>query len=83
MRNYMKYWARNGEWNWICNREEYNGGLQNSGYPDFVEITKTFDVTGYWDSYDGNVNGHVADGVTGNVYGWYGDWIDETQKKAG
>lgn len=33
--NYMKYWAKNGDVDWICNTEEYNidGGLD--GY-DFT-----------------------------------------------
>lgn len=26
----MKYWAKNGEYNWICNTQEYNGST--SGY---------------------------------------------------
>lgn len=33
--NYMKYWAKNGAVNWICNTEEYAGSLE--GYNFCVE----------------------------------------------
>lgn len=46
--NYMKYWARNGGPDWICNTEEY------AGYTgDKVVVKNTYLVTNFWNYYDG------------------------------
>lgn len=64
----MKYWARNGAWNWICNQSEYSERLPNS---IFVEVKKTYMVTSFWNNYDGNktpIDGELGS-TGGNVDG--------------
>ena len=46
--NYMKFWAKNGEYNWICNTSEY------AGLSDDVEtVKKTYLATDFWINYKG------------------------------
>lgn len=53
--NYMKYWAKNGDVDWICNTEEYNidGGLD--GY-DFNKKGKDKDGNEIIIKKDNNTN---------------------------
>jgi len=46
--NYMKFWARNGDYNWICDFTEYNGPKYG-----VYEVSKTYLETAFWNSYDG------------------------------
>lgn len=49
--NYMKYWAKNGEYNWICNTSEYTGPQTS------VKIVeKTYMVKSFWTKYDGTTS---------------------------
>ena len=44
----MKYWAKNGNYTWICDRSEYAGPTTG------VSIVKnTYTVTNFWNNYDG------------------------------
>ncbi|MCM1320583.1 MAG: hypothetical protein NC041_03455 [Bacteroides sp.] len=62
----MKYWAKNGNPDWICNTEEYAGG-----YSDKTLVKYTYLVTNFWNNYDGTKL--PVDG-TGNGYQANGDW---------
>ena len=55
--NYMKYWAKNGEYNQICDLSEYStiGG-------GFVQVANTYKVTFFWNNYDGTTS--PVDGAT-------------------
>lgn len=46
--NYMKYWAKNGDPDWICNTEEYAGPTRGK-----TTVNKTYLVTNFWNNYDG------------------------------
>ncbi len=46
--NYMKFWARNGGYNWICDFSEYDGPRTG-----VHEVSKTYLETAFWNSYDG------------------------------
>ncbi|MCQ2381902.1 MAG: hypothetical protein MJ054_01215, partial [Clostridia bacterium] len=65
--NYMKYWARNGDYYWICDYSEY------PGKPDGTEQVKyTYLVTNFWNNYNGEKSPLGTDNVNGigNAYGW-------------
>ncbi len=47
-KNYMKYWAKNGNPDWICNTEEYAGPTSGKSI-----VKNTYLVTNYWNYYDG------------------------------
>ena len=44
----MKFWARNGEYNWICDFSEYDGPKYG-----VCEVSKTYLETAFWNKYDG------------------------------
>ncbi len=69
--NYMKYWAKNGQADWICNFQEfYDGEGERDGV---TEVKKTYLVTNFWNNYDGTkspVDGaSLGDGVYANGWG--------------
>jgi len=69
--NYMKYWAKNGNYNWICNQSEYAGSTSG-----MVIVKNTYTVTNFWNNYDGTKspvdNGTTnVDGKSGTkAFGW-------------
>ena len=70
-RNYMKYWARNGQYNWICNTTEYSGPLNNPNGDDMVLVKNTYLITSFWINFDGSRR--PTDGTinpSGYAYGW-------------
>lgn len=67
----MKYWARNGSYDWICDTSEY------AGYTgDVTLVNNTYLVTGFWNRFDGTrspVNGEllpIVNGVQTKANGW-------------
>ena len=54
--NYMKYWARNGEYYWICDFSEYKGTLNDEVMKDIVKVNKTYLVKSFWDNYNGTLS---------------------------
>lgn len=76
--NYMKYWARNGQWNWICNTEEYSGTIYNpDGMTAFRFVNNTYNVKTFWDNYKGTT--HALPDCHDPIYGWSGDWKESDQ----
>ena len=59
----MKFWARNGEYNWICDFSEY----QDTKNKDIVKVTKTYLSRSFWDAYDGK--NLPTSGTVKNKYG--------------
>ncbi|MBE6361322.1 MAG: hypothetical protein E7059_07720 [Treponema bryantii] len=47
--NYMKFWAKNGDFDWICDFSEHN-----SPADDVYTVSKTYLETAYWNNYDGS-----------------------------
>ncbi|MBR1403324.1 MAG: hypothetical protein IJ558_04035 [Treponema sp.] len=72
--NYMKYWARNGDYNWICDTSEWAGTYQD----DIKVVAKTYKVKSFWDNFNGEqtpldirYGTSDVDGRGGSVaYGW-------------
>ena len=58
---YMKYWARNGEYNQICDYGENTGAMDGT-----IKVNNTYLASNFWNHYDG-----TKDPVTGQV------WKDE------
>ena len=52
--NYMKYWARNGNWTDICDLSAYP--VMTNNYSSFRLVTNTYLSTNFWNSYDGTTN---------------------------
>ena len=85
----MKYWARNGQWNWICNTEEYEDDgkarLFNPDNDDMQIITYTYRVTNFWNYYNGERDVYPNAPVYGNTdtdkmkkpIGWRGAWVKD------
>ena len=46
--NYMKFWAKNGDFDWICDFSEHNSPAK-----DVYTVSKTYLETAYWNNYDG------------------------------
>ena len=44
--NYMKYWAHNGGFNWICDTSEYKGKTDG-----MVKVTNTYMATYWWKNW--------------------------------
>lgn len=56
--NFMKFWAKNGEYNWIANTQESSFQLS-----DVKIVSKTYLDKTFWNEYDGTKNP-----LTGNPY---------------
>lgn len=75
-KNYMKYWARNGAWNWIANTEESNTPLYIDASDDSKSqkrVKYTYLETKFWDEFNGTqspLDGSAATAV-GDSKGWY------------
>ena len=63
--NYMKYWARNGNVNWICDQTAYAGELDKDGK---VKVNYTYKQAGFWNNYKGTQS--PVDGTDSNVSGY-------------
>ncbi|MBO4823665.1 MAG: hypothetical protein J5580_03830 [Clostridia bacterium] len=61
--NYMKYWARNGNVNWICDQTAYVGELD-----DKLKVNYTYKQAGFWNNYKGTQS--PVDGTDSNVSGY-------------
>ena len=68
-KNYMKYWARNGEWNWIANTEEYSYPTLTDGQK---KVQYTYLETGFWDKFNGTLSPLDGSAATAVGDGWYG-----------
>lgn len=65
--NFMKFWAKNGEWDWIANTQESSFQLN-----DVKIVSKTYLDKTFWNEYDGTKNpltGNPYEGATRAV-GW-------------
>ena len=64
--NYMKFWARNGEYYWICNKDAHDEGsvaaLKTQDGKSYVEIKKTYEATDFWCNYGSTHNLSPVDG---------------------
>lgn len=49
--NYMKFWAKNGAYNWICDFSEYDGKKDG-----VKEVRYTYLETAFWNEYDGKTS---------------------------
>lgn len=56
--NFMKFWAKNGQYNWIANTQESSFQLS-----DVKIVSKTYLDKTFWNEYDGTKNP-----LTGNPY---------------
>ena len=68
--NYMKYWARNGEWNWICH---YTDGQNEYDWVDDGQLTKvdkTYLINDFWNEYDGSKSPLDGKATDKKAYGW-------------
>lgn len=54
--NYIKYWAKNGQYNWICNTSEYSGSMYNLIGEDMELVQKTYLVKSFWNQYNGTTS---------------------------
>jgi len=63
-KNYMKFWARNGAYNWICDTSEYDGPMDD----EFVKVQYTYRAHNFWTNYDGTLS--PVDGSFMKAVGW-------------
>ncbi|MBR4418891.1 MAG: hypothetical protein IKT33_02695, partial [Clostridia bacterium] len=63
-KNYMKFWARNGAYNWICDTSEYDGPMGD----EFVKVQYTYRAHNFWTHYDGTLS--PVDGSFMKAVGW-------------
>ncbi|MBO4726205.1 MAG: hypothetical protein J5598_01220, partial [Clostridia bacterium] len=72
--NFMKYWARNGNYNWISDYSEYPGGIFDGTH----EVIHPWNSSNFWNTYDGTISpikdaiaGYDVDGKGGTkAFGW-------------
>ena len=66
--NYMKFWAKNGAYNWICDFSEYD-----NPYDDYniKPVKYTYLETAFWNNYDGKTSPLKEDDGTPIV--WYNE----------
>lgn len=64
--NYMKFWAKNGAYNWICDFSEYDGVREG-----VEEVKYTYLETAFWNNYDGKTSPLKEDDGTPIV--WYNE----------
>lgn len=70
-KNYMSYWARNGEYNWICDTSEYPGTIPENS--DVKLVKNTYLVKTFWNNYKGEtspLNGGKITYNNGKAYGF-------------
>ncbi|MBS7401144.1 MAG: hypothetical protein KIG16_01360 [Eubacteriales bacterium] len=73
--NYMKYWARNGLVDWICNPDPSSAAYTGET-TGMTVVNNTYLQSNFWNSYNGTVSptgGNNPKGPaydTGNAYGW-------------
>ncbi len=67
---YMKYWARNGQYFWICDQSAFPGELDK-----YKKVNNVYTVTKFWDNYNGTLN--PQNGDTTNATG-YDDVMEGT-----
>ena len=59
--NYMKYWARNGDYRWICDINDYP--IKPSETSGWKIVNNTYMAANFWYNYKG-----TQDPVTGKYY---------------
>ena len=62
----MKFWAKNGAYNWICDFSEYDGVREG-----VEEVKYTYLETAFWNNYDGKTSPLKEDDGTPIV--WYNE----------
>ena len=62
----MKFWAKNGAYNWICDTSEYDGPMTD----EFEKVQFNFWARDFWTKYDGTLSPLDGSPLSNKAIGW-------------